>query len=226
MHYLWLCPICLALALWFIFVERSERYVEADIIKGCASVVFVVLGFLSAFGGTGTTDEVFRTLVLGGLGIGAVADVILNLRYVFEGNKGKLAFLAGILVFLLGHLFYLLAVWRTCNMPYLYVGVGLVLTGALMVWIFQRIEASIAFKVFGIFYIGAITVMNCVALGSLLTNPTGQSALFFLGAVLFLVSDIILILNIFGPENRFSWRVANLILYYVGQLLIALSLQL
>ena len=37
-------------------------------------------------------------------------------------------------------------------------------------------------------------------------------------------SSIVLILNTFGPESKFSLRVTNLSLYYVGQLLIALSL--
>ena len=48
--------------------------------------------------------------------------------------------------------------------------------------------------------------------------------MFAAGAFLFLVSDIVLILNTFGPKSKFSLRVTNLSLYYVGQLLIALSL--
>ncbi len=226
MQYLWLCLLCLVLAVIFIAVEKAERYVEADAIKGLASLCFVALGWLGSRGLIGAEDPAYVGLILVGLVIGAVADVVLNLRYVFEGEKGKIAFLAGILVFLAGHVAYLLAVARHCNALPVLVGIGLVLTGALMVWIFQRIEASIAFKVFGVFYIGAITIMNCVALGALISHPSAHAAMFLVGALLFLVSDIILILNTFGPEKRFSWRVANLMIYYIGQLLIALSLQL
>jgi hypothetical protein len=50
--------------------------------------------------------------------------------------------------------------------------------------------------------------------------------MFFGGALLFLASDVVLILNTFGPKSTFSMRVVNLVLYYVGQLMIALSLQL
>lgn len=226
MQYLWLCPVCLVLAAIFIWVEKSERYVAADAIKGAASLVFVVLGLLSASLASDAADPAYVSLILVGLVIGAVADVVLNLRYVFEGSKGKAAFLAGILVFLAGHVAYLLAVARHCSMLPLFVGIGLVLTGALMMWIFGRIEAAPAFKIFGVFYIGAITVMNCVAIGALISNPSAHAAMFVCGALLFLLSDIILILNTFGPESRFTWRVSNLMLYYVGQLLIALSLQL
>ena len=226
MQFLWLCPLCLVLGAVFIAVEKSGRYVEADVIKGLASLCFVALGFLGGPWIRYEVDGTYSGLIMAGLAIGAVADVILNLRYVFEGQKGKLAFLAGIVVFMAGHIAYLLAVARRCNALMLLVAIGLVLTGALMMWIFQRIEASMAFKVFGVFYIGAITVMNCVALGALISQPSAHSAMFLCGALLFLVSDIILILNTFGPQQRFSWRVSNLMLYYVGQLLIALSLQL
>ena len=50
------------------------------------------------------------------------------------------------------------------------------------------------------------------------------AALFAAGSVLFLISDIVLILNSFGKETRQSLRVTNISLYYLGQLFLALSL--
>lgn len=226
MQYLWLCLVCLILAAIFIAVEKSERYVLADAIKGAASALFVLVGLLSSQLASPQADQTYIQLILLGLAIGAVADVILNLRYVFEGTQGKVAFLGGILIFLAGHIAYLLAVSRTCPMLKVFIAIGLVLTGALMMWIFSRIEASLVFKIFGVFYIGAITVMNTVALGSMLANPTAHTLTFLAGAILFLISDLALIINTFGPTKHFSLRIANLMLYYVGQLLIALSLQL
>ena len=46
------------------------------------------------------------------------------------------------------------------------------------------------------------------------------------GQLIFLVSDIVLILNTFGSEFRQSLRNTNISLYYAGQLLIAFSLSL
>ncbi|MBQ9153803.1 MAG: hypothetical protein IJ130_08305 [Solobacterium sp.] len=54
--------------------------------------------------------------------------------------------------------------------------------------------------------------------------PSLFTGIFFAGALLFLISDIVLILNTFGPESRFSLRITNLTLYYIGQILIAVSL--
>ena len=67
-------------------------------------------------------------------------------------------------------------------------------------------------------------LLNCVAIGNLITAPSVFTGLFAAGAVFFLVSDIVLILNTFGSETRQSLRITNISLYYIGQLLIALSL--
>ena len=174
------------------------------------AVCFVILGILFSPG------TLLAKRIVCGLILGCIADVLLNLRYVV-GEKGQLVFLLGILVFLSGHILYLAAVaglsanWPVC------LAVGAVLTALLMAWIFRRI--------FGVFYLGAIMILNCVAAGNLIANPSAFTGLFAAGAVFFLVSDIVLILNTFGSETRQSLRVTNVSLYYVGQLLIALSLR-
>ena len=223
MQYLYLAPICLVLAAVFIVVEKLEHYLVADVIKGVASAFFVALGF---FGALGTADVAFARMVLLGLLLGAVADILLNLRYVYEGSKGQLAFLGGILVFLAGHVAYVFACLPHCNYIPFAVAAGFVLTALLMYWILGRVEAKAVFKVFGVFYVGAVVILNCLVLVALLTHRNPHWLCFFAGTLLFLLSDVILILNTFGPKQRFTMRVANLMLYYVGQILIALSLQL
>lgn len=223
MQYLWLGLACLVIAGIFIAVEKAERYLEADIIKGVASACFVTVGILGALG---SSDVTYVWTVVAGLALGAVADVLLNLRYVFEGEKAQAAFLVGILVFFLGHVVYVLALAPRC--PYLLpcIVIGVVVGIALLVWIFGQITCKFVFKAFGVFYMCTIVVMNAVAIGVLLATPTADAAFFVGGAILFLVSDILLVLNTFGNEPKFTRRVANLMLYYLGQLLIALSLQL
>ena len=223
MLHLPLCLACLVVAAAFIYVENTKRYLAADVVKGAASALFVVVGALSAMN---ARDAPYARLIVIGLVIGAIADVLLNLRYVFQGENGQRVFLVGILVFLAGHIVYLAAISPKC--PALLVGIvaGVVLAAGLLWWIFHRITAKPAFKAFGVVYIGAIAILNAVAATTMLAAPTAHSAIFLLGALLFLVSDVVLILNTFGSEFRFSYRVANLMLYYCGQLLIALSLQL
>ena len=212
-----LIPLCLCLAAVFLWQESKKNYVPAVALKGAASLCFVILGFLLSNGSR------MAKLICAGLLLGCVADVLLNLRYVFE-KKGQLIFLVGIAVFLSGHILYLIAVLAGVKYWWICVLIGAALTALLMMWIFQRITAKKAFKIFGIVYIGAIVLLNCVAIGNLVASPSAFTAVFALGSVLFLLSDIVLILNTFGKETKQSLRNTNIGLYYIGQILIALSL--
>ncbi len=212
-----LIPVCAVLAAVFLWQESRKKYVSAVILKGLASICFVILGCLCS-SGTHTAK-----LIVIGLILGCIADVMLNLRWVFK-KKGQLIFLVGILVFLAGHILYLAAVLPMSANWIICCAVGVVLTALLMMWIFKRITAKKAFKIFGVFYIGAIMLLNCVAIGNLITSPSAFTGLFAAGAVFFLVSDIVLILNTFGSKTKQSLRVTNISLYYIGQLLIACSL--
>ncbi len=212
-----LIPLCLCLAAVFLLQESKKRYVPAVVLKGLASACFVILGFLLSGGSPAAK------LIAAGLLLGCIADVLLNLRMVFP-KKGQLIFLVGIVVFLSGHILYLIAILKGAAHWWICVIIGVVLTALLMKWIFDRITAKKAFKIFGIVYIGAIMLLNCVAIGNLIVSPSAFTAVFAAGAVLFLLSDIVLILNTFGPETRQSLRNTNIGLYYIGQLLIACSL--
>ena len=209
--------LCAVLARFFLVAESKEEYVKAVVLKGLASLCFVVIGFICNPGNQVTN------LIVAGLIIGCIADVMLNLRMVFK-EKGQLIFLVGILVFLTGHIMYLAAVLPLCSYKLACILIGLVLTALLMVWIFKRITAKPAFKIFGVVYIGAIMMLNCVAIGNVITLQSPFNIIFAIGAVLFLVSDIVLILNTFGSEFRQSLRNTNISLYYAGQLLIAFSI--
>ena len=212
-----LIPLCLILAGFFLWQESREKYVPAVILKGLASLCFVLLGQIYSRG-----TELAKLAVIG-LVLGCVADVLLNLRWVFP-KKGQTIFLVGILVFLSGHVLYLAAILPLCQHKLLCLLLGVVLTALLMIWIFRRITAKKAFKIFGVVYIGAIVLLNCVAFLNLIAAPSAFTGLFAAGALFFLVSDIVLILNTFGSETKKSLRVTNIGLYYIGQILIACSL--
>lgn len=213
--------LCLAIMSIFIYFEKKEKFVLAVILKGLASLMFVLLGYWCSKA-TGNTE--FNALVKTGLILGLIADILLNLRFVFK-TKGKIVFLVGILVFLSGHILYLCALIPTVNNVLIPLLIGMILTAIIIKWIFTQIEAAKAFKIFGIFYIGAIVIMNCFAFANLIQDPSNMRYIIFrIGAVSFLISDIVLILNTFGKETKFVLRITNLSLYYVGQLLIAFSL--
>ena len=215
-----LLVLCLIFVSTFLYQEYKEKFVSAAILKGLASLCFVILGIINSNGSS------LAKLIVSGLIFGFVADILLNLRHVFK-EKGKLVFLVGILVFLIGHIIYLVAVIPLTNNILSCIVLAVVLTALLMMWIFTKITAEKAFKIFGIVYIGAIVLLNVVAISNMLLIPNFNlkfTKIFALGAALFLISDIVLILNTFGPESKESFRITNIGLYYIGQMLIATSL--
>lgn len=220
MKYWYLCLICFVLLALFIKFEHDKKYVIAVILKGLASLAFVIFGFLSS---KYCYNYEFLKWVKIGLLLGMIADVLLNLRFCFV--KGKVFFLIGILVFLAGHIMYIMALLPGCS-DFLYPIVFCVIATALLLKIiFSMISASLVFKIFGVFYIATIAFMNCLAINNLIALPSTGNAIFALGALSFLVSDIVLILNTFGKKTKFELRITNLTMYYFAQLLIAFSLQ-
>lgn len=209
-----LCQIC------FIIVEHKEQYVKAVVLKGSAALLFCLIGF-SALGSTQNAS--FARLICIGLCFGAVGDILLNLRFVFP-KIGQKIFLTGVAAFLTGHILYLAALIPLAQSLIPCLIVGVLLAAGLLTWIFKTLTVKLAFKIFGILYIGAIVLMTAVAAGNVICSPSTAAWMHAVGAVLFTLSDIVLIFNTFGPEQKFSMRITNLSLYYLGQLMIAFSL--
>lgn len=205
----------------FIAVEHKEKWVLADVLKGLASAMFVAIGYLATMRIDGTSPMVNKIFI--GLIFGLVGDVLLNLRFVFE-KIGQKIFLVGILAFLIGHILYLAALIPNAENLVLCIIIGAILAGALLFYIFKTMEVKIAFKIFGVVYLGAVIIMTVIAIGIAIANPSAHNIMYAIGAVLFTASDIVLIFNTFSGVTKFSLRITNLSLYYLGQLLIAGSL--
>lgn len=222
-----------ALQALFIYVEHQKKYVGAVVLKGSASLVFCLIGLYGYFcqilwcgeHGLSFAENMLaiERLMVIGLFLGAGGDILLNLRFVFE-KIGQKIFLGGIAVFLAGHIYYLISLIKISQAVLFCSICGVVLAAVLLTIIFKSFEIKIAFKIFGVVYIGAVSLMACFAVGNLILLPSVYTVMYGIGGVLFLVSDVVLIFNTFGSVQKFSLRITNLSLYYIGQLLIAYSL--
>ncbi|MCR4742470.1 MAG: lysoplasmalogenase [Treponema sp.] len=211
----------------FIFSEYKNNLKAAVFLKGSASLMFLLIGY---FGYTMVKENfltslsqaeiVFARRITLGLLFGLLGDVTLNIRYLVKKLEQKI-FLLGIALFLTGHIFYLLALIPQAVNLWLCVIIGTVLAAALLIYICLTIKVKLAFKIFGVVYIGAVMIMTVIALGIAIGNPSAKSIIYAIGAFLFTASDIILIFNTFKDDSKFYLRVVNLALYYLGQLLIA-----
>ena len=211
----------LVLQALFIKVEHEEKYLLADILKGSASLIFVLIGYQAFL----VTNNAFNRLFLYGLIFGMIGDILLNLRYVFP-KHGQKIFLVGILAFLIGHILYLLALIPQARHVWIWycIAIGALAAICLLIYIFRTMEVKPAFKIFGVFYLGAVFIMTAIAIGIAIFVPNRRSILYAIGAILFTASDVVLIFNTFSGVTKFSMRIANLSLYYFGQILIACSM--
>jgi len=235
---LYLVPVALVgiiLQAAFIMQEHMEHYKKAVVLKGLAALIFVAIGVFGAllnnsvlsFGALNAAHEyaLASLLIAIGLGFGMLGDICLNLRLVLK--DGKKIFLAGIAAFLIGHLLYLAAIIlqiQDTKALLIGIGAGIVCAAGLLIWIFKNITAQKVFKIFGIFYVGAVVVMTAVAVTKFILDGSSRSLVFMIGAILFTASDVILIFNMFSEHKKAWMRPTNLSLYYLGQLLIAGSL--
>lgn len=206
----------------FICFEYAEKYTLAVIFKGTASIMFVLLGF--AFLSV-TKDALFGWLVAAGLIFGAIGDVLLNL-YKLAKNGGNNLFMAGIAAFFTGHLIYIAALLgRGVSALFIAAPLCAVAAAILIPLILKRIEVRGKLKIFGVVYMTLVFLMAGCAAGLLVFQPYNNGHLLFTaGAALFALSDVILVLHLFGVKKHRTFRALNLTAYYFGQILIALSL--
>ncbi len=206
----------------FILYEYKKKPIAAVCLKGAASLVFVLLGLACC---AVTADRVFGLLVVLGLVFGAAGDVLLNLRNVIVSCAKKI-FIAGMAVFLIGHVFYLAGlIMLDVKALLIAVPIAAVLSYSIIRSILKRVDAPAGIVKVGTVYLAVVISMFSCALALLLKQPASQFRLVFaIGSLLFMVSDIVLVFALFAKDSPKCLRAVNLSFYYVGQLLIALSL--
>ena len=208
----------------FILFEHKKRMLGALLLKACASMLFVLAGFV-AFSLSPTPS--FGRLIVLGLMLGALGDVCLNLRFLLS-DRSKPIFLLGIGAFLLGHVAYLLALISLAPRAlYFALPAAVILSFFLIRFVLSRVEVKGAIKIFGILYLCVVFLMASVAVTLFAFAPQSIGrAVFALGALLFAASDVLLVLNQFGKRAYPAFRAMNLSLYYLGQVLICLTIAL
>ena len=190
--------------------DKQQRY----LLKPISTVLVIAVALLSFL--TPTMQPTFTLWVTLGLVLSLGGDVAL----MFESAR---AFMTGLVLFLLAHMVYAIGF----TVPNGFHTADLI-TGAL--WL----VAGVAFYVYllpglgsmkgpVIMYILIITLMVNRAVSTFFGDAftTTQAWLITLGAILFWISDMMLAINRF--RHPFKANRLSLILYYGGQLLIALS---
>jgi uncharacterized membrane protein YhhN len=152
-----------------------------------------------------------RTCLAGALIASVCGDVLLDLPYTN-------VFIFGLVAFLVGHLFYAFLFFRHAKSPDGFgkaTVVGLVIFAGVMVWIFRGIAPALFGPV--VLYILVIITMS---IGAFLVPA--ENRLLFIGALLFIASDVVLAVNKFLFVIPYG-RVINISLYFIAQFIIIMA---
>lgn len=209
----------------FIKSEFDEKMKAAVVLKGTASLMFVLLGIYLM----PSRITMYGDFILKGLIFGMFGDILLNLRYLVPKQKAASVFGLGVLSFIVGHVFYVFAL--------IDLGGNNILLWALLITIIISILVILLMKkhfpfekkyirVFSYIYIIVVVAMFSSAIALMIVKGYSiKYTSFLVGAFLFLVSDIFTVYYSFIEETRLQ-KALNLYTYYLAQILIALTLAL
>jgi uncharacterized membrane protein YhhN len=202
-----------SVAYWLVFATREVKGTAGAVVKTASTGLLAVLMLAMPVGG-------WFWLIPAGLALGALGDLCLALG-------GTRRFLAGVAAFGLGHLAYAAGfLWRSSEIGFdgvplpeaLALGLLLALLASTEVWLAPR-TGDLRQPVRA--YVGLIGLMGVTAV--LLPSHPGQADL-RLGAGLFILSDLMLALQLFVVKSPRLHRMLALALwpaYWLGQALIA-----
>ncbi len=211
---------CAASGVMFIKVTEQGEDVKAVLFKGITTVCVIVIAAISTLR---TDNTAFAKLILLGLFFGFVGDELLALRFVFT-EKFNLCFLTGAGAFLIGHIFYLLALYGIA--PKAWIAAVPLLIGALALELRNSNKHNLDMGKMFIplaVYAALVCFMGCSAVGSALFKFSLGTLLFAVAGVCFIVSDSILSVQCFSDHPSNGKNRSLHAFYWGAQLLIALS---
>ena len=204
----------------FIWLDCHQKRHRAVAFKGVASLFFVALAI---YGTVCTGSSYFRWLIVVGAAFGTLGDVTLALRGVYP-RHGMGLMLAGIGQFFLGHVAYLVALGLEVPERLLFALIPTAILFVPALLFFRRLlDIPKVIEPCGIVYVFAVIAMFAVALVGGILSPRPRTVMFACGACCFMVSDLILCYQFFGRKRIPALSPLLLVLYYVGQMAIALT---
>jgi len=207
-------PFLVATVSLLVWAEFREDQKQVYVLKPVSTLLVILVALLSF-----STPGVKAGYTLG-IGLGLFLSLGGDIALMFKSNK---AFLVGLVLFLLAHVIYALVLTGYNGLhPQDLITAAVLLVFAASIYLFLRPGlGSMQGPVIAYILIICFMVNRAAStfFGPAFT-PT-QAWLLTLGAVLFMLSDMVLAINRFGHPLK-NHRL-GLFLYYGGQLLIALS---
>ena len=216
MHYILFCTMIISLG-GLIISTYMGTVLCRRIFKVLTSLLFIGTAMVSSK--RNLDHKVYRYWIIGGLVLSTFGDVFL----AFSGRN---YFLLGVACFIVAHICYIIAFscLRGINKED-FLCFGILLIPLIMILLIGKFEfKGMLPLVMGYMFIIGFMVVKAISLKRYYEDSKVAVTLSIVGALLFLISDGILLFKIFGVEGLRYGDFFNSLTYYVGQELLAISL--
>lgn len=206
-------------AAFFIFFKVRTKGGIVTATKALAAVSFVTLGFVALSKSPGKAGFI----MLFGLVLGMVGDIFLDASHVCPEEKAFLPL--GMAAFAIEHIAVFCAVTAACGFHILYFGISLAFGAVTALAVLFAVRKNMNFG--ELFYPSAIyasLLTATMAYYILMAVLGGLAVTLAIGAVLFFISDFIILFILFGEKDTAKMNVFNLSTYFAAQIMYALSL--
>ncbi len=210
----------------FIFKCKDKRSVDGVFLKNTTSLFFILTAMMACYQNPDSWQ--YGLITIGGLVLGMLGDIYLDLKWVYPDDMKKYLN-TGFINFGLGHLFYIsgLAIVAKLSVKHLLIAAAVGVVVAIGNLLLEKPMKQKFGEFKAIVTIYSFILATMVATSVICAIVTGCTAfiIYAVGAVLFMISDLILSPMYFGEgKNTPVNFILNHVTYYAGQYLIALSI--
>lgn len=213
----------------FLFFRVKKTDVKSLMLKSVTSVMFILTGvFLTV-----RNPSLYSGLVVAGLVCGILGDIWLDMKFMYRQDE-KFLTNAGFISFSFGHFFYIAAIIAGAAPSFkaisLLPSLGIAVIAGCAVYFGEKImklsygsyKNISAFYGALLFFTTVFSLFTCIFSGF---KENTHLFVFFIGGVLFTVSDLILSGTYFGEgKDRPVDIITNHVSYYLAQFVIASSI--
>ena len=217
----------------FLVKCHKQRSVVGVFIKTAVSIFFILTAVAAIL--LNPTQLQYGVLVLCGLVFGMLGDIFLDQKWVYPNDKKQYLY-SGFITFLIGHIFYIVALYQMGSKYGLKpVHLVIAIAVAAVICVGNLVLEKPTKQHFGEYkfivslyslFVGTTPALSVI--GAIVTYSTEgfmPFLVFAIGGVFFLISDLILSPMYFAEgKNTPVNFVLNHVTYYLGQYLFALSI--
>lgn len=217
-----------------IFIIRKGKITDSKslVLKAIASICFIITSCMACnFCG----GFFIASLVIIGQVFGLLGDIFLDMKYLYRQDEKVYTF-TGFIVFLIGHLFFIAFMVITFGAPLIIIliSLGVAILAALLIYFASEKIAGLVYneyKLISTIYMFVLAFTMMFAILQIFLNNSGfyfvTKILFAIGLLLFMLSDLVLAMIYFTPEDKMNTPLfvrINLALYYAAQISISASI--